>query len=103
MSLMVAFGMPAAFTREDVAKIASLAHLELDSAELDLFARQLADILGYAEQVQQIDTTGIPPTAGVLDWRPADRTDEVRASLKRDIVLAAAPDGSRPAGLFKVP
>src|SRR5829696_1541718 len=100
---MLAFGMPAAFTRDDVAKIAALAHLELDQAELDLFARQLGDILAYAEQVQQIDTTGIPPTAGVLDWPPADRADETRPSLERDTVLAGAPDAAVGAGLFKVP
>ena len=46
---MLAFGMPAAFTREDVAKIAALANLELEPAEIDLFARQLGDILSYAE------------------------------------------------------
>jgi aspartyl-tRNA(Asn)/glutamyl-tRNA(Gln) amidotransferase subunit C len=100
---MLAFGMPAAFTRDDVEKIAALAHLELDSSELDLFARQLGDILAYAEQVQQIDTTGIEPTAGVLDWPAADRDDELRPSLDRDEVLAAAPDAALEAGLFKVP
>jgi aspartyl-tRNA(Asn)/glutamyl-tRNA(Gln) amidotransferase subunit C len=95
--------MPAAFTREDVAKIAALAHLELDSAELDLFARQLGDILAYAEQVQQIDTTGVPATAGVLTRHAADRPDEVRPSLDRDEVLASAPDASLDAGFFRVP
>ena len=100
---MLAFGMPAAFTRDDVAKIAALAHLELDQTELDLFVRQLGDILAYAEQVQQIDTTGIRPTAAVLDWPAADRPDETRPSLDRDTVLAAAPDAAVAAGLFKVP
>jgi aspartyl-tRNA(Asn)/glutamyl-tRNA(Gln) amidotransferase subunit C len=103
MSVMVAFGMPAAFTRDDVARIAALAHLELDPAELDLYARQLGDILAYAEQVQQIDTTGIAPTAGVLDWPAADRVDELRPSLDRDEILASAPDAALDAGLFKVP
>jgi uncharacterized protein YggT (Ycf19 family) len=67
---MLAFGMPAAFTREDVARIAALARLELDVAEIDLLARLLGDILAYAEQVQQIDTTGVAPTAGVLTGNP---------------------------------
>src|SRR5205085_1911042 len=62
---MLAFGMPAAFTREQIAAIAALAHLELDASETDLFARQLGEILAYAEVVQQIDTTGIPPTTSV--------------------------------------
>jgi aspartyl-tRNA(Asn)/glutamyl-tRNA(Gln) amidotransferase subunit C len=100
---MLAFGMPAAFTREDVAKIAALANLELDTAELDLFARQLGDILAYAEQVQQIDTTGVPATAGILTGHASDRPDEVRPSLDRDEVLANAPDAALDAGLFRVP
>ena len=45
---MVAFAMPTILTREQVTAIAALAHLELDAAELDLFARQLGSILDYA-------------------------------------------------------
>ena len=100
---MLAFGMPAALTRDEVARIAALAQLELDAVELDLFARQLGDILGYAEQLQQIDTTGVPPTAGVLTAPAADRADEVRPSLDRNEILSAAPDAALDAGLFKVP
>jgi aspartyl-tRNA(Asn)/glutamyl-tRNA(Gln) amidotransferase subunit C len=95
--------MPAAFTREDVAKIAALAHLELDTAELDLFARQLGEILAYAEQVQQIDTTGVAPTGGILSGDTTDRADEVKPCLDRDVVLASAPDAALDAGLFRVP
>ena len=47
----------------DVRKIAALARLELTDDEVDVFSRQLRDILAYAEQVQQIDTTGVPPTS----------------------------------------
>jgi aspartyl-tRNA(Asn)/glutamyl-tRNA(Gln) amidotransferase subunit C len=95
--------MPAAFTREDVAKIAALANLELDPSEVDLFARQLGDILNYAEEVQQVDTTGVPPTASVLTRHAADRPDEVRPSLDRDEALANAPDAAPDTGFFKVP
>jgi len=100
---MLAFGMPAAFSRDDVAKIAALANLELDAAELDLFARQLGDILAYAEQVQQIDTTGIPATSGFLVAHSIDRLDEVVPSLDRDELLANAPDAAPDAGFFRVP
>jgi aspartyl-tRNA(Asn)/glutamyl-tRNA(Gln) amidotransferase subunit C len=95
--------MPAALTRADVEKIALLANLELDGAELELFARQLADILDYANQVQQIDTTGVPPTASVVTRHEAERADEVHPSLAREETLANAPDANRDAGLFKVP
>lgn len=100
---MLAFGMPAAFTRDDVAKIAALAHLQLDAADLDLFARQLSEILAYAEQVQQIDTTGVPPTGGILSGDTTDRADEVWPSLDRDVALTGAPDAALDAGLFRVP
>jgi aspartyl-tRNA(Asn)/glutamyl-tRNA(Gln) amidotransferase subunit C len=100
---MLAFGMPTAFTREDVAKIAALANLELDADEIDVFARQLGDILAYADQVQQIDTAGVPPTASVVMRHAADRADETRRSLDRETALANAPDPALDAGLFKVP
>src|SRR5260221_8129546 len=99
---MLAFGMPSGFTRDEIAAIAALAHLELDASEIDLFARQLGDILAYAEVVQQIDTTGVPPTASVLA-HGADRPDEIVASLDRTEVLAAAPDAAVETGFFKVP
>jgi aspartyl-tRNA(Asn)/glutamyl-tRNA(Gln) amidotransferase subunit C len=100
---MLAFGMPAAFTRDQITAIAALAQLDLDDAEVDLFARQLGEILAYAEVVQGIDTAGVPPTASVVAGEPADRADEVTPGLDRDEVLAAAPDASVDAGFFKVP
>jgi len=100
---MLAFGMPAAFTRQQIVAIAALANLELDASEIDLLARQLGEILAYAEVVQQIDTTGIPPTASVTAAHSADRPDEVRPCLDREEALAAAPDPALDAGFFKVP
>jgi len=100
---MLAFGMPTVFTRNDVAKIAALANLELDADEIDVFARQLGDILAYADQVQQIDTAGVPPTASVVMLHAADRPDETRPCLDRDTALANAPDAALDAGLFRVP
>ena len=93
----------ASFSRADVEAIASLAQLELDDTEIDLFGRQLAEILTYVEQLQRIDTTGVPPTASVLSAHAADRDDVVRPSLDREDAIANAPDGARQAGLFRVP
>ena len=95
--------MPAGFTRDQITAIAALAHLELDASEIDLFTRQLGDILAYAEVVQQIDTTGVPPTASIVARHAADRPDEVRPSLDRDEAIAAAPDAALDAGFFRVP
>jgi aspartyl-tRNA(Asn)/glutamyl-tRNA(Gln) amidotransferase subunit C len=95
--------MPARFARDQIAALAALAHLELDASEIDLFARQLGDILAYAEVVQQIDTAGVPPTASLVSRHAADRTDEVRPSLDRDEALGSAPDAALDGGFFKVP
>ena len=67
----------AGFTRDDVAAIAALANLELDDAELDLFARQLGDILAYAEEVQRIDTTDGPRH---LVWKSTTATSAAAVS-----------------------
>jgi aspartyl-tRNA(Asn)/glutamyl-tRNA(Gln) amidotransferase subunit C len=95
--------MPPVFSPDDVARIAQLARLGLTQEELDLFARQLAGILAYAEQLQDVATTGVPPTSHPLALTAALREDEERGSLPRDAALAAAPEGDPAAGLFKVP
>ena len=95
--------MSSGFSREQVAAVAALANLDLDAAELDLFARQLGDVLRAAEEVQAVDTAGVPPTASVVARHAADRADEVRPCLDREDALAAAPDPALDAGLFKVP
>ena len=104
---MLAFAM-AVFTRQQVRAVAALANLDLDEAEIEMFTRQLGEILAYADEVQQVDTRGIPPTASVLTRYPADRPDEVRPSLPIDEALAGAPDPAldsqaKPGGLFRVP
>lgn len=91
------------FTREQVLAVASLANLELDANEIELFARQLGEILAYADELQQVDTRSVPPTSSVLAGHPADRPDEVRPSLAPEVALANAPDPAVGAGLFKVP
>ena len=95
--------MPSGFTREQVAAVAALANLELDPSEVDLFARQLGDILAYADEVQRVDTTGVPPTASIVTQHESDRPDEVQAMLDRDEALANAPDPALGPGFFKVP
>ena len=90
------------FNQQDVKRIAALARLELTPDELDLFTRQLGDILTYVEQIRTLDTTGVPPTSHVLN-RPVDRGDEPQPSLSRADLLRNAPDAAPEAGLFKVP
>lgn len=89
-------------SREDVQRIAELARLELTSEELDLYTRQLGDILTYVEQIRALDTTGVAPTSQVLN-RPVDRDDVPDRTLSRSALLGNAPDAALEAGLFKVP
>lgn len=87
----------------DVTRVAALARLELTPDETTLFTRQLTDILAYAEAVQEVDTTGVPPTSHAGVEEPVWRDDVVQPSLDRDRVLASAPGTSPRSGLFKVP
>ena len=99
---VLAFAMPSDFSREEVARIAKLANLDLDASEIDLFTRQLGDVLAHADELQRIDTTGVRPTASVGD-ESIDRPDEVRPCLDRAEALGNAPDPAMSAGLYKVP
>ena len=94
--------MSTTLTIEDVERIAALAHLELTADEKQLFTRQLADILAYAEQVQAVDTTGVAATAHV-NAHGVERDDEPKPSLTVSEALANAPDAAPGAGLFRVP
>jgi aspartyl-tRNA(Asn)/glutamyl-tRNA(Gln) amidotransferase subunit C len=91
------------FSGTDVERVAHLARLALNAEEKDLFARQLAGILAYAEQIQRIDTEGIPPTSHAPGHAVTMRDDQVQPSLPRAESLAAGPEANPAAGLFKVP
>jgi len=105
--------MAETLTRADVERIAALARLELTPDEVTLFAGQLTAILAYADQVQQVDTSGIDaasattagsPTIALADVGDIAARDDVPApSLDRDLVLSQAPAADRAAGIFKVP
>lgn len=87
-------------TIETVDHVAKLAHLSLNASERETFARQLDEILSYAESVQALDTQGVEPMSHAQTVETF-RADEPTASLARDTVLAEAPDAQD--GLFRVP
>ena len=95
--------VPTILTIADVERIAALAQLELTEEEKQLFTRQLGDILHYAEQVQAIDTSGVPATAHVNATQGTERDDEPRPCLPVEEAIANAPDSASDAGLFRVP
>jgi aspartyl-tRNA(Asn)/glutamyl-tRNA(Gln) amidotransferase subunit C len=100
---MLGFLVPDQFTTADVERLAHLARLALTPDETSLFTRQLADFLAYAEQLQQLDTTGIPPMSHASGAPTALRPDTVAPSLPRDLAVSPAPHAAPEAGLFKVP
>ena len=94
------------FSKEQVLAVASLANLELEPHEVDVFARQLGDVLTHAEELRQVDTTGVSPTSYGVTRQTVDRPDAVVPSMPIGDVLANAPEREqlpRGGGFFKVP
>ena len=94
------------FTKEQVLAVAALANLELEPHEVDVFARQLGDVLTHAEELRQVDTTGVSPTAYGVAQQTIDRPDVVVPSMPIADVVANAPEREqlpRDGGFFKVP
>jgi len=78
-------------SREEVLHIARLARLGLTEAEVNRLGEQLSNILENFEMLQQVDTSGVPPTAQSISLRNVMRNDEVAPSLPPGEVLANAP------------
>lgn len=87
-------------TVETVDHVAKLAHLSLTAEERAMFARQLDQILAYAESIQALDTSAVEPMSHAFT-SGGFREDAPREGLARDRVLATAPDPAD--GLFRVP
>ena len=86
---------------EDVARIAVLSRIELSTAERETTRDQLNDILGFIEQLQAVDTTGIEPMAHAVDVVQRLRPDVVTETDRRADYQAVAPETE--AGLYLVP
>jgi aspartyl-tRNA(Asn)/glutamyl-tRNA(Gln) amidotransferase subunit C len=85
---------------ETVEHVARLARLSLTPEEKERFARELQEILSYAESIQALDTEGVEPMSHAAAAE-VFRDDVPQPSLERERVLAEAPDPA--AGLFRVP
>lgn len=81
--------------------LARLARLDLNDAEKDRFASQLSGILAYVEQLRELDTARVEPTAHVISLENVMRQDDVRPSLPREEALGNAPD--RTEQFYRVP
>ena len=92
-------------TEDDIEKVAQLAHLEITEAERHMFALQIAEIVAYVEQLNEIDTSAVEPALGGLtpagERTESARRDETEASLGQKVALDQAPDPA--SGHFRVP
>jgi len=86
---------------KDVEHVAKLARLMLSDEEKEMYTKQLNDILKYAEQLQELDTEKVKPTAHVLPLKNVFREDKVLEHLDPEKALTNAPD--REENFFKVP
>jgi len=84
-----------------VRHVARLARLSVSDEELARFAEQLSSILDYVAQLNELDTTDVPPAAHPLPVKNVFRADEVREPWDAERALSNAPD--RQNGFFKVP
>lgn len=94
-----------AITKEDIKKIANLAHLEITEEEVALYTPQMASIVGYVEQLNELDTADIEPAIGGLtpegETTDTRREDVPHKSPGQKLALDQAPAASD--GHFRVP
>lgn len=88
-------------TPEQVAKVAQLARLRLDDAQLQAMTGQLQQIVSFVEQLDQLDTEGVEPMAHASEIQNVFAADEMQASLPRETALRSAPKSD--AACYRVP
>lgn len=80
-------------SREVVLKLAQLSNLQLNEDEIDPLASDIERILGYVEQLDELDTEGVEPAYQVTDLVNVFRDDEIEQSgVTREALLALAPE-----------
>ena len=88
-------------THEEVKHIAKLAKLSLSEDEVEKYAKDLGDIAGFVEKLNEVDVTGVNPTAHAVDKYNVFRQDKLKDSYNREAILKNAP--SKEAGCISVP
>lgn len=79
-------------SKKEVQKIASLARLELSAEEVEKYARELSAILGYVEQLSEVDTEHTPITSQVTGLSNVLREDSADACDNPEELVALAPE-----------
>ena len=83
------------------AKVAKLARIKVDDAALPALAEEFNAILGFIEQLNAVDVSGVEPMTSVTPQRLKRRADQVNDGDQQMQVLANAPDARE--GFFAVP
>jgi len=86
---------------QQVRHIAKLARIAMSDDEIERLAPELNNILGWVEQLGDVDTDGVEPLTAVIDQKLRLRDDIINDGNIRDEVLANAPDAQH--GFFAVP
>ena len=87
-------------TEEEVKHVAKLANLNVSDSKLTSFEKNLSDIVGFVDKLQEVDTKGIEPTNQVTGLENVFREDVVTPSLTQEEALSNAPRKSK--GYFLV-
>ncbi|ANX10681.1 Asp-tRNA(Asn)/Glu-tRNA(Gln) amidotransferase subunit GatC [Fictibacillus halophilus] len=88
-------------SKDQVKHVAHLARLAVTDEEAELLTEQLDKIIGFAEELNELDTDNVEPTTHVLELKNILREDEVRNSVSVDEAMKNAP--AQKDGQFKVP
>jgi aspartyl-tRNA(Asn)/glutamyl-tRNA(Gln) amidotransferase subunit C len=79
-------------SKDDVQYLAQLSNLQLADGETEALRTDLENILGYIQQLSELDTTGVEPTYQVTDLESVWREDEIDDyGMNRDALIALAP------------
>lgn len=87
-------------SRKQVLHIAKLADLHLTEEEIKKFQKQLGDVLGYIDILNELDTKKVKPTSQVTGLENVFKKDEVKPSLTQEETLSNAKEKYK--GYFKV-
>lgn len=90
-----------AIDKATVANVAKLARIRVPEDQLESLAGELSNILGWVEQLGELDTEGVAPMTSVVEMSLPQRDDAVTDGDRRDAVLRNAPEAKR--GFFVVP
>jgi aspartyl-tRNA(Asn)/glutamyl-tRNA(Gln) amidotransferase subunit C len=90
-----------ALTRQEVLKVGTLSRIRLTGEEVEKFSSQLSAILGYVDQLRDLDTENVEPLAHALPIQNVLREDQPRPGLAPEQALAGAPEAD--GDFFRVP